>query len=96
MLTDIAPPMIDIARDGFADVRLEHLTGERRFGGFGAWWHLRRELPPGAAQAWSSLDEAGRASVERRLHEQVEAYSAEGELVFPSDVIAVSARRPAS
>lgn len=79
---------------GFADVRLEHLTGERRFADFEDWWHLRRELPPGAAQAWSSLDEAGRDAVERRLREQVQAYRADGELVFPSDVIAVSARRP--
>ena len=83
-----------VARAGFGDVRLEHLTGERRFEDFEDWWHLRRELPPGAAQAWSSLDEAGRESVERRLREQVQAYRAGGELVFPSDVIAVSARRP--
>lgn len=85
-----------LASAGFAEVRLEHLTGERRFAGFEEWWHLRRELPPGAAQAWSSLDEAGRESVERRLREQVQAYHADGELVFPSDVVAVSARRPNS
>lgn len=83
-----------LASAGFADVRLEHLAGERRFADFEDWWHLRRELPPGAAQAWSSLDEAGRESVERRLREQVQAYRADGALVFPSDVIAVSARRP--
>lgn len=85
-----------LASAGFADVRLEHLTGERRFESFEDWWHLRRELPPGAAQAWSSLDGAGREAVERRLREQVQAYSAGGELVFPSDAIAVSARRPNS
>lgn len=81
---------------GFADVRIEHLTGERRFEDFEDWWRLRRELPPGAAQAWSSLDDAGREAVENRLREQVQRYSADGELVFPSDVLAVFARRPNS
>lgn len=81
---------------GFADVRIEHLTGERRFDDFEDWWRMRRELPPGAAQAWSSLDDAGREAVENRLREQVQGYSADGELVFPSDVLAVFARRPNS
>ena len=83
-----------VAGAGFTDVRLEHLTGERSFKDFEDWWRLRRELPPGAAQAWSSLDDAGREAVERRLREQVQAYRADGELVFPSDVVAVSACRP--
>ena len=79
---------------GFADVRVEHLTGERRFESFDSWWHLRRELPPGAAHAWASLDDGGREAVESRLRERVQAYNADGELVFPSDVVAVFARRP--
>ena len=83
-----------VSRAGFGDVRLEHLTGERRFASFESWWHLRRELAPGAGQTWASLDETAREAVESTLREQVQAYSADGQLVFPSDVLAVAARRP--
>ena len=79
---------------GFADVRIEHLTGERRFESFESWWRLRRELPPGAAQTWASLDDAARNAVERRLREQVHPYGHDGELVFPSDTLVAFGRRP--
>ncbi|CAA9497490.1 MAG: hypothetical protein AVDCRST_MAG67-1801 [uncultured Solirubrobacteraceae bacterium] len=83
-----------VSRAGFVDVWLEHVAGERHFASFESWWHLRRELAPGAAQAWASLDETAREAVESALREQVQAYSAHGQLVFPSDVLAVAARRP--
>lgn len=79
---------------GFADIRIEHLAGERRFESFESWWRLRRELPPGAAQTWASLDDATRNAVERRLREQVQPYSHDGELVFPSDALVAFGRRP--
>lgn len=81
---------------GFADVRIEHLTGERDFDSFESWWRMRRELPPGAAHAWSSLDETAREAVEQRLREQVQPYGRDGRLVFPSDVLVAFARRPDS
>ncbi len=81
---------------GFVDVRLEHVTDERRFDSFESWWQLRRELPPGSASAWSSLDEAAREDLETRLREQVRRYSHDGELVFPADALVAFARRPSS
>ena len=84
-----------VADARFVDARLEHLTDERRFDSFESWWQLRRELPPGAAQRWSSLDAAARDDVERRLREQAQRYSrADGQLVFPTDVLVAFARRP--
>ena len=83
-----------LARAGFVDVRLEHLTDERRYESFESWWKLRRELPPGAAQRWSSLDAGAREDLERRLRGEVQRYAREdGELVFPSDVLVAFARR---
>lgn len=78
---------------GFVGVRLEHVIDERRFDSFESWWLLRRELPPGARQTWSSLDAAAREDVERNLRKQVRRYSRDGELVFPADALVAFARR---
>lgn len=80
---------------GFADVRLEHLTGERRYDTFESWWELRLRLPPGARQTWDSLDAETRAGLEGRLRERVDPYRRGDELVVPWEVLTAFARRPA-
>ncbi len=79
---------------GFAQPRLEHLTDERRYASFESWWALRRSLPPGARRAWSALDDATADQVVRLLRERVKPYERDGALVFPSDVLVASARKP--
>lgn len=79
---------------GFADVRIEHVTGERRYESFEAWWELRRRLPPGAQTTWASLDPAARTEVERTLRERVADHREGDELVFPWEAVVARARRP--
>ncbi|HVL31373.1 MAG TPA: methyltransferase domain-containing protein [Solirubrobacteraceae bacterium] len=80
---------------GFAAVRLEHVTDERRFDSFEQWWQLRRDLPPGSAQNWASLDAGAREAVERALRERVQPYGGVGGgLAFASDALVALARRP--
>ncbi len=79
---------------GFTDVRLEHVTGERRYESFERWWELRRRLPPGAQATWESLDLRAREDIERGLRERVAAHRRAGELVFAWDAVVASARRP--
>ncbi len=79
---------------GFADVRLEHVTGERRYASFEQWWELRLELPPGAQESWESLDPQTRDGIERRLRERVAAHRRDDELVFGWDALVARAQRP--
>ncbi len=79
---------------GFVDVRIEHVTGERRYEDFESWWELRRRLPPGAQGTWESLSDEKRADLEARLRERVAPHRRGDEIVFPWDVLAASGRRP--
>ncbi len=79
---------------GFIDVRLEHVTGERRYASFDEWWELRRRLPPGAQDTWEALDPQTREGIERGLRERVAAHRRDDELVFGWDALAACGRRP--
>ncbi len=79
---------------GFTDVRLEHVTGERRYETFEQWWELRLRLPPGAQETWESLNPQTREGIERGLRERVAAYRRDDALVFGWDALVACARRP--
>ena len=94
-LADEAHVALLLTDAGFTDVRLEHVTGERRYESFEHWWELRRRLPPGAQKTWESLDPQTRDGIEHGLRERVAAYRRGDELVFGWDALVARARRPA-
>lgn len=72
---------------GFESLRLERLTGERRYDSFDAWWQLRRELPPGAEETLSSMPAGERVALEQELREQAQRYTRDGEITFPREAL---------
>lgn len=78
---------------GFESLRLERLTGERRYDSFDAWWQLRRELPPGAEETLSSMPAGKRAALEQELREQAQRYTRDDGIALPWEALMACAHR---
>jgi hypothetical protein len=81
-----------VRRAGFAEARVEQVTGVFRFGGFEEYWSTQREVSGRFAALLSSLPAGDVDAIRTALHELAAPYKAGEGYALPTLAMVVGAR----